>query len=340
MGEEIRLLYVAMTRAAQRLILAGSASRKAVDERWPARGARGLGPPEILGGANYLDWLGPWLAGADKLPDTGANELLRWTIYREEERAVPAAPPVAAAEQPDISPEVRDRLRWSYPFPAETERAAKASVSGLRRRMAGEDEQEPPPMFRPDSSRFPRSGKKGALTAAEIGSAHHAFLEHLSLEGALTAAGLAEEAARLGRENVLTSEQIACLDFDGLAAFWESETGAQLRGQAPFIRRELPFTARFAAPDLARLGAEEFAGVGAGEFVVVQGVIDLAAVLPGEIWLLDFKTDHFPASELAEKIRVYRPQLELYAEAISRIYRRPVARRWLHFLAHRHTAVV
>ncbi|MGA2176651.1 MAG: UvrD-helicase domain-containing protein [Verrucomicrobiota bacterium] len=340
LGEELRLLYVAMTRAAQRLILAGGASRKAVDERWPARAARGLGPSEILNGADYLDWLGPWLAGPNKLSDAGANELLSWKIYRQDDGPAPAAAPIPPPEQPDLAPEIRDRLDWSYPFAAETGRPAKVSVSGLRRRIAGADEQEPPPMFRLDSSRFPRSGKEGALTAAQIGSAHHAFLERMSLEVAPTAAGLAEEAARLGRENVLSPEQIACLDFDGLAVFWQSEAGAQLRRQSPFIRRELPFTARFAASDLARLGAEDFAAVGAGEFVVVQGVIDLAALLPEEIWLLDFKTDHFPAGQLPEKIKMYRPQLDLYAEAISRIHRRPVTRRWLHFLAHRYTVLL
>jgi ATP-dependent helicase/nuclease subunit A len=340
LGEEIRLLYVAMTRAAQRLILAGSASRKAVDERWPARGARGLGSPEILAGADYLDWLGPWLSGPNKLRDAGANALLRWTIYREDESAAPAAVPVPGPEPRDISPEMRNRLAWTYPFPAETETPAKASVSGLRRRMAEVDEPEPPLLFRLDSPRSARAGREGPLTAAEIGTAHHTFLEMMSLEGAPTAPGLAQEAARLAREKILSPEQVACLNFEGLAAFWQSEAGAQLRLHAPLIRRELPFTARFAASDLARLGAEEFAAGGPREFVVVQGVIDLAAFLPDQIWLVDFKTDHFPADELSEKIRSYRPQLDLYAEAISRIHGRPVTRRWLYFLSHRHTAVI
>ena len=338
LGEEMRLLYVAMTRAGQRLILAGSASPKAVLERWPARGARGLEPSDILDANHYLDWLGPWLAASNDLAKSGGNELLSWSICREDAAAQATAAP--EADQGDIAPEPRDRLEWSYPFPAETERPAKASVSGLRRRMAGADEQEPPLVFRLDSAGLPRSGKDGALTASEIGSAHHAFLEVMSLEITPVAAVLKEEAARLGREKVLTPEEIGCLDFDGLAAFWQSEAGGQLRRQARCIRRELPFTARFAASDLAVLGAEEFAGVGAGEFVVVQGVIDLAAFLPEEIWLLDFKTDHFPASRVAEKVKAYRPQLDLYAEAISRIYGRPVTRRWLHFLAHRHTAVL
>ena len=69
------------------------------------------------------------------------------------------------------------------------------------------------------------------------------------------------------------------------------------------------------------------------EFVIVQGVIDLLVVTPEEIWVLDFKTDHFAEQELEAKARLYRPQLSLYAQAIARIYGRPVTRRWLHFLA-------
>ena len=65
----------------------------------------------------------------------------------------------------------------------------------------------------------------------------------------------------------------------------------------------------------------------------MQGVIDLAVVMPEEIWVLDFKTDHFAGADLEAKIRIYRPQLSLYAQAIARIYGRPVTRRWLHFFA-------
>jgi ATP-dependent exoDNAse (exonuclease V) beta subunit len=49
--------------------------------------------------------------------------------------------------------------------------------------------------------------------------------------------------------------------------------------------------------------------------------------------VLDFKTDHFAEEELAARVRLYRPQLSLYARAIARIYGRPVTRRWLHFFA-------
>jgi ATP-dependent exoDNAse (exonuclease V) beta subunit len=63
-------------------------------------------------------------------------------------------------------------------------------------------------------------------------------------------------------------------------------------------------------------------------------------LLPDEIWLADFKTDEIRANGLAEKIKIYWPQLKLYASALSRIYGRPVTNCWLHFLSARKTVDV
>ena len=64
----------------------------------------------------------------------------------------------------------------------------------------------------------------------------------------------------------------------------------------------------------------------------MQGVADLVVLLPEEIWLVDFKTDEVRAGELPEKIKIYAPQLKLYARALEKIYSRPVTACWLHFL--------
>ena len=67
---------------------------------------------------------------------------------------------------------------------------------------------------------------------------------------------------------------------------------------------------------------------------------DLVVLLPEEIWLLDFKTDEITAHGLPEKKRLYEPQMKLYAQALEKIYSRPVAARWLHFLAARKTVEI
>jgi ATP-dependent helicase/nuclease subunit A len=76
----------------------------------------------------------------------------------------------------------------------------------------------------------------------------------------------------------------------------------------------------------------------------VQGVADLVVMLPEEMWLVDFKTDQITTADLAGKVKSYEVQLQLYAQALARIYHRPVSETWLHFLALKrsvslHTAV-
>ena len=160
------------------------------------------------------------------------------------------------------------------------------------------------------------------------------------LEHAATLDGLKREAQRLTDLAGLRDDEAAVLDFPALLAFWQSDLGARVRAQAPWVRRELAFTARFTAAELATLTGETLAPDLAEEFVVVQGAVDLAVLGPEEIWIVDFKTDGLApgADALAAKARHYAPQLQLYALALSRIYRRPVSAAWLYFLNH-HTAI-
>lgn len=334
LGEEMRLLYVAMTRAMRRLILCATVPQKQIEEKWPARAAEGVGAAEILAAGSCMDWLGPWLKSQ---PDP--TPLFRCIVYRDDHPALakPEAPAPESTRDPefhDISAETQRQMAWKYPARIETRQAAKLSVSRLRRQITGE-EGEAALFFR-----FDAAPPAGRLSAAEIGSAHHLFLQRLDLQKALDVGVLAAEAERLRQEGILTQEQAEALDLTGLAAFWASPLGGQLLRHAASIRRELAFTARFSGADLARAGSTGFQAAAEDEFVIVQGAIDIGVFLPGEIWLVDLKTDHFAAAELNEKIELYRPQLALYADAISRIHQRPVTQRWLHFLSRRHTAAV
>jgi len=167
---------------------------------------------------------------------------------------------------------------------------------------------------------------------SDVGTAHHTFLQFVSLEHLGSAADLKVEAERLVRQKALTPEEAALLNFTGLAAFWRSNLGERIRAQKSALRRELRFTARLAATEVAELIGGPVAPELANEFVIVQGVVDLTVILPQEIWLVDFKTDAAKSDELPHKTRYYEPQLKLYARALSEIYRRPVSETWLYFL--------
>ncbi|HXC99459.1 MAG TPA: 3'-5' exonuclease, partial [Verrucomicrobiae bacterium] len=343
LGEELRLLYVAMTRARDTLILSGTAPAKKFAGAW--REGNELNGAAVLAAGSYLDWVMGWAAAAGVYPDppAGGNGLWRWTIYEDldERLALSAAQAslVTQKEAPGADPndadwqKLRQRLAWEYPHIAATHLAAKTTVTALRRQFA--DENEAQVLFgsaveRPKFKVRGRSGgKRTGLSATEIGTAHHTFLQLVSLERVGGVEELRQEGQRLEAAGSLSGEEVASLDFEALTAFWQSELGRRIRGQAKNVRRELEFTARISPREL-----EEGAGSSVeDEFIVMQGAADLAVVSPGDIWLVDFKTDQITAAELAGRLKEYEVQLRLYARALSGVYGRPVTEAWLHFLA-------
>jgi ATP-dependent helicase/nuclease subunit A len=143
---------------------------------------------------------------------------------------------------------------------------------------------------------------------------------------------LRAEASRLEELGILTLEQIAELDFDGLASFWLSSLGQEILAKASYVRRELAFTTRFSPQELAVVSRSADLAEIKGELIVAEGKADLVVVLPNEIRLVDFKTDHIRPADLPERSKSYAPQLRLYAKALSQIYHRPVTECWLYFL--------
>ncbi len=348
-GEELRLLYVALTRARDHLILTASVTEKNWQEKWMQ--PQPVTAQKIAGAKCFADWLALWFSVQNPKPKVpsparGEFENLRWHMVADEEssgdsvrgRRENETQTVSddGAEPPDAGgcegmENLRLRLEWKYPFAAATERKAKSSVTALRRE-AEELDDEAEPFFapRPKSGKRKTEGGKQTLSAAEIGAAHHKFLQHVALDqtGRLTA-----EADRLVRENYLSADERASLDLNGLAAFWNSALGKKIIVNAANVRRELPFTARFSPVEIAAItGRQPEPGL-EQEFVVVQGVADLAVLRPDEIWLVDFKTDGVGTNDLPEKIKIYRPQLQLYAAALEKIFSRAVILRALHFLA-------
>jgi ATP-dependent helicase/nuclease subunit A len=304
----------------------------------------------------------PWLPyavrqhGGVQGETTGKNKLFAWHIHSEDDPVFRSPKPeTAAPAAEDSSPDavariedLRARLQWQYPFVKATQRIAKASVSELRRRALEETDEEARWLFRHRSRLLSGSFRRdvadaAALSPAEVGAAHHRFLQRLDLERAGDAAALAAEAQRLAREGHLSAAEAAALDLEAVAAFWNSEQGRRIRAVPQRVRRELAFTARFAPEELdglLGLAARGAPGGEEGEFVVVQGVADLVVVQPGELWLVDFKTDAVTPQTLEETARRYLPQMRLYARALERIYRRPVRECALHFLALRQSVPV
>jgi ATP-dependent helicase/nuclease subunit A len=240
---------------------------------------------------------------------------------------------------------LKERLRWRYPYTIASRQPAKTSVSALQRDM-GRDPAEHWRGAWPSSSVSAAGQTAEGLDAPARGVAHHTFLEFVSLERVGSLADLEKEAKRLHREGILSDQELQALDLRALAAFWNSDLGQSVLRHKSCLHREMPLTFRLSLAEAQqfqrRVPALESAshpsltlppGEGASEeFVVVTGVVDLAVLLPRELWLVDFKTDAVEVGEWKQRAQWYEPQMRLYALALSRICQRPVTHGWLYFL--------
>lgn len=342
LAEEIRLLYVAMTRACDRLILVGTAAENRARKQWMEAGTAQPGRLPFAQARTTLDLIGPLLTGMSQPADwldtaAGAADLFQWNIHssassldQEREPASKGERTVASWDPAKVASVVA-RVTLPYPQADATRQTAKTTVTRVGRQLGGQVDEESGTLYAPPV-RPQRRGERPRLSAAEAGSAHHLFLQRFSLDAAGSEARIAAEADRLLDRGDLTVDQRRALQLDRIHAFWDAPVGRAIRDRGLEVQREFEFTCAFSAGELAVLGGQGGASSSADELVVVQGIVDLAVIGPREIWLLDYKTDHVGSGEVAERLERYRPQVELYRRALTRIYGRPVTRAWLHFL--------
>ncbi|HWQ92711.1 MAG TPA: 3'-5' exonuclease, partial [Clostridia bacterium] len=343
LGEELRLLYVAMTRSRDTLLLTGTVSATRFEQLWSqADGEMGT---TLSRARSYADWLGAWFAhhrdGAEVGQTEGVISGVTWRIYEDGELVLEQAEPKADTAGESVllrlrPAEVMQQLNWTYPHAGAVGRPAKASVSALRKQAEQEE---------PSYPIFPVNARAGAVASspaartgqgfgggADVGTAHHLFLQFVSLEATGSVDQLRAEAARMEQEGKLSAEQRRMLNYPSLLGFWQSGLGRSITEQSSCVHRELAFTARFNPNELAELTGTAAEPALEPEFVLVQGVVDLAVIWPEEIWIIDFKTDSVLELEISQRAKAYEPQIELYRRALRRIYQRPVTKAWLYFL--------
>ena len=309
-AEELRILYVLLTRARDRLVLVGSVKRaEPMFTRWAAM-------KETLGAANsYLDVIMPALDGAPEGLATVAvhgGEL----FTRAEADTVEASVPTEDVPTDDA---LVHALLWNYPQERAARQPLKLTVTGLLREIQSPDGLDPlierPSFLAQDPKR---------MTGAERGTAYHRAMQCLQfapLRGrtgrALTAA-IAAQLDELLASGRIDPAQREALRPGMIARFLESETGSRLLRSGE-VQREWPFNALMRISEaLERDEAGDFAD----EEILVQGTIDCCFMENGHWVLLDYKTDRLEDAG-ALTLR-YRNQLRLYALALERITGIPV----------------
>lgn len=346
LAEEIRLLYVAMTRACDWLILLGTTTENRARQAWSSPAVEPAPRSQFRDARSPLELLGPILPDICERSDWyelsgGKSKLINWQILRDDE-ALPmaTAPKVAAQTENPISRLIKfarasSRLEFRYPFLAATQRAGKTTVTRIRRQLAELQETESDEMFR-SAGPPARTHRADGPSAAQIGTAYHALFQNVVLSSVTDVTALKRELERLVGIGQLGLVEGRLLDLNRVAGFWSGSVGRQILSRQNEIHRELEFTISLSVRELedmtAIATAEGSPNSVSEDRVIVQGIIDLAVIGPAEIWIVDYKTDHIEAKEASRRSDRYRPQLDLYRRAMEQIYRRPVTHLWLHFL--------
>ena len=326
----MRLLYVALTRAQDKLILTIPLGiTKTTNPLAKASAFLAAGAGETLNrqANSFADWLraallvhpngGPLRRMAEnlELPFVDTASTITLSVAAEsaeaELSATEAALPIEAEADPALTEQLRQGFAWQYPAAGLAAVPAKVSVTSI--------------VHKQEQTTLERPGflSKDGLTAAEMGTALHAFLEHADFAAlaAAKASGTLDEAILAERDRQvdaqLTPPEIADkLDVRRIRRFAQSDAFARICA-ADEVLRELAFiTALPASAVLAAQGSAAPEGETARASVLVQGIADLVLVFPDHLELLDYKTDRRKTE--ADFLAAYRAQLNLYALAIDK----------------------
>ncbi|HHX28414.1 MAG: helicase-exonuclease AddAB subunit AddA [Bacillota bacterium] len=342
-AEEMRVLYVALTRAKEKLVMVGSArSIEKTLQRWQRSDPRGAG--------TYLDWICPVALGGGRadlftvkvwgtpdgetVPPPSSSLSLPTDLNWDDVKNLAPPPPV----DPEVSREVRRRLEWRYPLGFFTTVRAKMSVGELKRRLDGDDDDESWRFLPRPTGRMGMDDAEGYSTAVERGIAVHAFLARVRLEMTHSPEALAAENARLVKAGYLRPPGLDPADIARVAAFFASPAGVAIRESPGRVLRELPFTVKLPASVFAaglrrpEGSAGEEAGESGADFIIAQGVIDMLLDEPDGLVILDFKTDDISGDEVSKRALAYTSQIALYALAAERILGKPVQKASIFFL--------
>ena len=291
LAEELRILYVAFTRAREKLILVGTVDSDKNFSKFQSVSI--LNADAIQSASRPLDWL-------IMIKDAVASAFAVSTFDADKIHA-------PAAEIPaEETSETRAVGKIDKPDAPALDVPAKLSVTEIKRRLDAEDTE---PVSRITGARKfihrrPNFIQKAEMSAAEFGTAMHSVMQHLDLAGDLSTEGILAQIDSFTARQILTTEQAEAVKrrAGNISNFFTTEIGYRIIS-AREIYRELPFNQNIDAGEI-------FSGA-AGEKIFVQGIIDVLFKDAAGNWiLLDYKTDRDNSDEYFR--HEYRRQIDYY----------------------------
>ncbi|MGT2755676.1 helicase-exonuclease AddAB subunit AddA [Streptococcus ovuberis] len=317
LSESMRLLYVAMTRAEKKLYLVGKGSQKTLTEAFNTETEHGYLPLALREQMeSFQDW---FLALLTAFGEKG-NLAYKLTYYASQDLTPEAIGQLAPAQainpdklannrqSTDISAMLRqlenvDQLNRTYAAAIKLPTVRTPSQIKTFYQPVLESEgidimdKEP----RQPDWRLPDFSGQAPVTSSEVGSALHEFMQRIPLDGPINQDVLGNVLGQVQAREAVKQR----LDLIKIEAFFKTDLGCMILEHQDKVKREAPFAMLVTDPT----SQEDF---------VVRGIVDGYIVLEDRLVLFDYKTDKYQDSQVIHDR--YKPQMNLYAQALSRAY--------------------
>ncbi|MDB2093920.1 helicase-exonuclease AddAB subunit AddA [Clostridium paraputrificum] len=347
LSEEVRILYVAFTRAKEKLIITGAVNGL---EKWITKCCNAAAldrdiilPSEVLKGKSYLDWIGMAICkhrdGESLRELVGANDisikddLSTWSVKTWTKSDLIVDKKNSDVDEineenllinfdcSSVDKEIERRLDFRYKFRESTLIKSNFSVSELKKKNFEQvpviDTEE---LFKEDICNIKPKflQEERGLTAAEKGTAMHFVMQKVDLSRVSTIEEIKVQLKELVDRELLSKEEYKVISPYKVKKFFISKLGERMlsaHNRGDIVYRELPF---YTEIDVHRIDPDLPKEV-EGDKVRLQGVIDSFFYEDNEVILLDYKTDYVEQGNEEELINKYRMQIQYYKEALEKI---------------------
>ncbi|MDR1801148.1 MAG: helicase-exonuclease AddAB subunit AddA [Lachnospiraceae bacterium] len=326
-GEELRLLYVAFTRAKEKLIM--TMCKKNIHKAYEKALLRQNLPDDKLltieksASTSPVELILPMIARRDRPSSLKVRQINKEDIdigiseaqtQKVRERIALEKFDKAIVYDKQFREKALEMLEYTYPYKDRQSRKVKFTVSELKK-LSAMDENPGELMFEepdvvPLLPKFKSENK--VISGAAKGSIYHTFLEHLDFEREYTHKDLEEVVTQFVEKELLSEEDSLLLDRKGLEIFLNCPLGKRMQKAAKdrCLHREAPFVIGIPAKEIYKEDKED-------DIVLIQGIIDAYIEDENEITVIDYKTDKVrTGSQLTDK---YAAQLKYYARALTQM---------------------
>ena len=335
-SEEMRVLYVAMTRARDRLIM--TYAHKDLEKKLSDIAYRmDLSPSLLL--TSDVSCAGDWvLLSALKrkearcmLPDDFApKEMLPctdpWLIRCVSiNKATSEIIESAVIEEPTLDETdivlLEKHLSYQYPFVTATQTPSKQTATQLKGRIKDSEVSENTGKY-PDYQFRKPSFISSDQDRTRFGKLMHRVMQYIRFDVCTDLKSVSEEIARLASAGFITEEERDLVDVEKIYTLFTTSTGVKLKHSENVLREF-----KFSILDDANNYGESLSG----EMVLLQGVVDCAVLEEDGIVVIDFKTDQVAENTVNNVLDKYRNQVNVYAHALERIYNKRVKQSLVYF---------